>query len=56
MGENYPKALDAYVRLMQAGKPGYRVLANSWVYDHIREENWLQWHDGGNSNGILNAL
>jgi len=43
--ESYPKALDAYVKLMESGKTGFEVLANAWVSDHIPEDNWLQWYD-----------
>ena len=45
MDERYTRALDAYVRLMELGKPGFRVLADAWVYDRIPEGNWLQWYD-----------
>jgi hypothetical protein len=38
--------LEAYANLMQSGERGFRVISNSWAYDDIIEERWIQWeHD-----------
>jgi len=34
---------EAYSALMHLGNAGFEILANSWAYDQIPEENWLQW-------------
>jgi len=41
--KNWSRETAAYVELMHLGYPGYRALSESWVYDRIPEENWLQW-------------
>jgi hypothetical protein len=40
---NWSRKTAAYVELMHLGDAGFRALSDSWAYDRIPEENWLQW-------------